>query len=105
MNVGCFVDTDGDGRIDYEMWANLSESGWGTSYRYPDGARFGGASGVTVAVSGASLTLVFPAGHLDDASSFRWATGAEYGTLEQVASGTTARDLAPDGGAADFPGS
>ncbi|GAA2148490.1 hypothetical protein GCM10009844_26920 [Nocardioides koreensis] len=104
MNVGCFVDTDGDGRVDYEMWASLSESGWGTSYRYPDGARFGGSSGVTVTVSGASLTLGFPAGHVGGATSFRWATGAEFGTLEQVASGTTAQDLAPDDGAADFPG-
>ena len=103
MNVGCFVDTDGDGRVDYEMWANLSDSGWGTSYRYPDGARFGGSSGVTVTVSGASLTLGFQADHVGGVSSFRWATGSEYGTLEQVASGTTAQDLAPDNGAADFP--
>ena len=103
MNVGCFVDTDGDGRIDYEMWANLSDSGWGTSYRYPDGARFGSSSGVTVTVSGATLTLGFPADHVGGASSFRWATGAEYGTLEQVGSGTTAQDLAPDRGAVEFP--
>lgn len=103
MNVGCFVDTDGDGQVDYEMWANLSDSGWGTSYRYPDGARYGGSSGVTVTVSGATLTLGFPSDHVGGASSFRWATGAEYGTLEQVGSGTTAKDLAPDRGAVDFP--
>lgn len=103
MNVGCFVDTDGDGQVDYELWADLSDSGWGTSYRYPDGARYGGSSGVTVTVSGATLTLGFPASHVGGASSFRWATGAEYGTLEQVGSGTTAQDLAPDRGAVDFP--
>lgn len=104
MNIACFVDTDGDGQVDYEMWAALSDDGWSTSYRYPDGARFGSSSGVSVAVSGATLTLGFARSAVGGASSFRWATGAEYGTVEQVASGTTAQDLAPDTGAAPFPG-
>ena len=103
MNVACFVDTDGDGSVDYEMWANLSDAGWGTSYRHPEGARFGDDSGVGVAVAGHTLTLAFPASHVGGATSFRWAVGSEYGTLAQVSSGTTAHDLAPDGSAVRYP--
>jgi hypothetical protein len=104
MNVVGFVDGDLDGTVDHEVWATLADDGWGSSSRHPDGARFGEESGVEVRVSGSTLTLVFARGLIGGDSVFQWSAAAEYGTLEQVASGTTARDHAPDSGAVAFPG-
>lgn len=53
---------------------------------------------------GSTLVIAFPLGHLRRAETFRWAAGAEWGTYEQIASGTTASDNAPDSGVARFPG-
>lgn len=103
MNVVGFVDTDLDGSVDYEVWANLADSGWGTSSRSPSGARFGDESGVEVAVSDGTLTLSFAAGVIGDADEFQWSVASEYGTYEQVAAGTTAQDHGPDQGAVAFP--
>lgn len=104
MNVVSFFDLDGDGQVDYEVWASLADNGWSSSYRTPSGARFGDDSGVQVRPDGSTLVVSFPLGHLERARSFRWATGAEWGTYEQIASGTTASDNAPDSGVARFPG-
>lgn len=104
MNVVGFADTDLDGSIDYEVWATLSDSGWSPSSRSPGGARFGSASGVSISVSGSRLTMTFGAGILGGAERFQWSTGTEYGTYEQIASGTTAQDYGPDNGATRFPG-
>lgn len=104
MNVVGFADTDLDGSIDYEVWATLSDSGWSPSSRDPAGARFGSASGVSISVSGGRLTMTFSAGVLGGADRFQWSTGTEYGTYEQIASGTTAQDYGPDDGAVRFPG-
>jgi hypothetical protein len=104
VNVATFVDLDGDGQVDYEVWATLADDGWGSSYRTPSGARFGDDSGVRVRPEGSGLVLSFPLAHLERARLFRWAVGAEHGSVEQVASGTTARDNAPDAGVAAFPG-
>lgn len=104
MNLASFVDVDGDGRIDYEMWGNLADSGWSGSYRHPDGAKFGRTSGVDVHASGRAVVISFPASHVGGADSFRWSVAAEYGSYEQVASGTTATDYAPNSGAVAFPG-
>jgi len=104
MNVVGFADTDLDGSIDYEVWATLSDSGWSPSSRDPAGARFGSASGVSISVSGSRLTMTFGAGVLGGADRFQWSTGTEYGTYEQIASGTTAQDYGPDDGAVRFPG-
>lgn len=104
MNVVGFADTDLDGSVDYEVWATLADTGWGTSSRNPEGARFGSDSGVEVSVSGSTLTMTFGAGILGDAASFQWSAATEHGTYEQVAAGTTAQDYGPDDGATAFPG-
>ena len=104
VNVASFYDVDGDGRVDYEIWASLADDGWSGSYRHPTGARYGGDSGVAARADGRQLVITFPLGHLQDADAFRWSVGAEWGSYEQVASGTTARDTAPDAGVMRFPG-
>jgi hypothetical protein len=104
VQVATFYDLDGDGETDYEAWASLADNGWGTSYRTPSGARFGDDSGVRARPDGRNLVITFPLGHLEGARSMSWAVGAEWGTIEQIASGTTAQDNAPDGGWARFPG-
>lgn len=103
QNVAAFFDLEGDGLVDYETWGSLSDNGWGSSYRTPDDARFGSDSGVTARPDGSTLVLTFPLGHLDNARSFRWQVGTEWGTPEQIATGTTASDRAGEGGVA-FPG-
>ncbi len=103
MHVICFADTDGDGEIDYELWATLADDGWSGTWRHPDGAEFGSASGISVRPDGRELDLSFDASRLGGAQSFRWLVGAEHGTLEQQASGTMSKDYAPDRGAVRFP--
>lgn len=103
-NVASFYDVDGDGQVDYEVWATLADNGWSGSYRFPDGARFGSDSQVKVGVDGRDLVLGFPLAHLRQARAFRWSVGAEWGTYEQVAAGATAHDTAPDHGVVAFPG-
>lgn len=101
-NVAAFFDLDGDALVDYETWGTLSDDGWGSSYRTPSSARFGNDSGVRTGVEGSTLVLRFPHSHLEGDRSFRWQVGAEWGTYEQVASGTTASDKGGEGGVA-FP--
>lgn len=103
VQVATFFDLDGDGETDYEVWASLADNGWGTSYRTPDGARYGEGSGARARPEGNDLVITFPLAHLRRAKSMSWAVGAQWGTLEQVASGTTSKDNAPDGGWAPFP--
>jgi len=105
VQVATFYDLDGDGETDYEVWASLADNGWGTSYRTPNGARYGDNSGASARPDGNDLVLTFPLAHLERTDSLAWAVGAQWGTLEQVASGTTSKDNAPDGGWATFPGS
>lgn len=102
QNVAVFFDLDGDALVDYETWGTLSDSGWSGSYRTPDSAHFGSASGVAVRAEGATLVMAFPLSHLRASKAFRWQLGSEWGTYEQVASGTTASDRA-GGGGAPFP--
>ncbi len=103
MDVASFFDVDGDGSVDFEVWAALGDDGWHGSYRFPDGARFGADSGVTARAAGHDLLIRFPRGHLGSARSFRWAVGSEWGSYEQVAAGSGAADHAPDTGAVAFP--
>lgn len=102
-NVIGFFDVDGDGAVDYEVWGTLADDGWNPTWRHPDGAAFGSASGVVVQGSGDQVTFRFAPRHMGGADAFRWIVGAEDGTLEQVATGTSARDYAPDSGGAAFP--
>jgi hypothetical protein len=103
-HVILFADTDGDGQVDYEIWATLADDGWSGTWRYPDGARFGSGSGVDVRPQGRDLVVGFDASRLGGASSFRWLVGAEQGTAEQQSTGTMSEDYAPDSGAVRFPG-
>ena len=103
MHVIGFVDTDGDGQIDYELWATLADNGWNPAWRTPDGAFFGSAAGIRISVEGTRLTMSFAADRVGGAHSFRWLVGAEYGTDAQLASGTQTSDYAPDRGGASSP--
>jgi hypothetical protein len=103
-NVASFYDLDGDGQIDYEVWATLADNGWSGSYATPDGSRFGADSGVTARPDGRDLVVTFPLAHLRGARAFRWSVGAEWGSYEQLAAGATAKDNAPDTGVVAFPG-
>lgn len=105
MNVATFYDTTGDGEIDYEIWANLADNSWGPSYRdRRDGeARFMADSDVRVAADGNSLVFRFPLPHLDNATTFQWATASEWGSYETISTAAAARDHAPNTGAAPFP--
>jgi len=107
MNVAAFVDVDGDGEIDYEVWGNLADTGWGSAW-YDDtsgAARFGEDSGVAASVEQGSLVLRFPATHVGGAASFRWSVATEWGRYEAIGTVAAARDDAPDAdGAAPFPG-
>ena len=55
-------------------------------------------------MSGSTITLAFAASVIGGTPGFQWSVASEHGTLEQVASGTTAQDYGPDDGAARFPG-
>jgi len=107
MNIAAFFDVDGDGSIDYEVWANLATRGWGSSY-FDNANRRGGfqeQSGVTVAVEGAEVVVRFPLSHLAFAERFRWALASEWGRYEVLGTVAMARDDAPDDdAAARFPG-
>lgn len=103
-NVASFYDLDGDGQIDYEAWATLADNGWSGSYVSSDGARFGSDSQVVAHPDGGDLVITFPLSHLEQARAFRWSVGAEWGSYEQLAAGTTAKDNAPDRGVVAFPG-
>lgn len=107
MNIASFYDVDGDGRIDYEVWANLASGGWGGSWRddRKRTARFGDRAEVAVTVAGDEVVLRFPLAHIGGADRFRWSLASEWGRYEVLGSLTTARDDAPDfDAAARFPG-
>jgi hypothetical protein len=108
MNLASFYDVDGDGTIDYEVWANVASGGWGSSYF--DDVHHGGGyqekSGVTVTPEGDEVVLRFPSSHLGGSTTFRWSIASEWGRYDALGTLATARDAAPDNpdDAADFPG-
>jgi hypothetical protein len=107
MNVAAFADVDGDGTIDYEVWANLAAEGWGGAWydNRAGTARFTDESGVEVVAEAGSLVLRFPAGHLGGTTSFRWSVASEWGRYEAIGTVAAARDDLPDGDApTPFPG-
>lgn len=105
MNVASFYDVTGDGEIDYEIWANLADNGWGPGYldRREERARFMHDSGVQVWAQGNRLIHRFPLTHLGAATSLRWAVASEWGSYEVISTPAAARDLAPDHTPATFP--
>lgn len=106
MNVASFYDVTGDGQIDYEIWANLADNGWGPGYldRREGRARFMDDSALRIGVKGAQLVIRFPLAHLDGAATLRWSVGSEWGSHEVISTPAAARDHAPNDGPAMFPG-
>ena len=106
MNVASFYDVDGNGLVDYEIWVSLADNGWGTGYRdaRESTAAFGPGTGIEVEVSGRTLTTRFPRDLVGGAQRFRWSAASEWGSHESMAASTSARDHAPDDGAATYPG-
>lgn len=98
MNIATFFDIDGDGTIDYEIWANLSPNGWGTSYfdEREGTARYAADDDVDVEVVDGDVQLRFPTSHLADAPSFRWSIASEYGPYQAIGTDAMARDYLPD---------
>jgi hypothetical protein len=108
MNIASFYDVDGNGSIDYQVWANLADDGWGPAWfddATPQGRnKFGAASGVVVAVEGDEVVFRFPLDHLGGAARLRWSIASEWGTYTTLSTPAAARDSAPDAGPAPFPG-
>jgi hypothetical protein len=105
MNVASFYDVDGNGLVDYEVWASLADNGWGTGYRdaRQRTAAFGSSTGIEVSVEGKTLVTRFPADRIAGADAFGWSAAAEWGSFESMAAGTSARDHAPEEQAASYP--
>jgi hypothetical protein len=105
MNVASFYDVDDNGVVDYEVWASLADDGWGTGHldRREERASFGPGSGVEVSVVGDALVTTFSVDRIGGAGAFRWSAASEWGSFESMAASTSARDYAPDRGAADHP--
>ena len=99
LNVASFYDVTGDGGVDYEIWLNLGEGGWGGAYfdnTRRGGNRFGQQAGVTVEVAGNEVVGRFPLAHLASAETFRWSLASEWGRYEVIGTTAAARDDAPD---------
>jgi hypothetical protein len=107
MNVAAFFDVDGDGQVDYEIWANLAEQGWDGSW-FDDRtgtAAYSDDAATDVLVDGGDLVVRFPPAYVGEAEAFRWSLASEYGRYATLGTPLTTRDDAPDGGtAAAFPG-
>jgi hypothetical protein len=107
MNVAAFFDVDGDGAVDYEVWGNLAEGGWGGAW-YDDkagSARFADDAGVAVTVEEGMLVLRFPFTHVGGATRMRWSVASEWGRYEVIGTVAAARDDAPDADrSVAFPG-
>lgn len=98
MNVASFYDIDGDGSIDYEVWANLSDTGWGGSW-FDDRnhtSRYGTDAGVTWTPEGDEIVMRFDAAHVGNAPQFRWSVASEWGRYEALSTPASVRDDAPD---------
>ena len=98
MNVATFFDVDGDGFVDYEVWANLADGGWDGSWfdDREDTAAFGDDAAMDVLVEEQELVVRFPPQYVGEAGTFRWSLASEYGGYDVLGLGDTARDDAPD---------
>jgi hypothetical protein len=101
-NVATFYDVDGDGELDYQIYATSTSDGWGSAhYDHVAGrSRYGDDDGIDVTVEDGVLVLRFSASHLGQASRFQWSAATQWGTLAELEAGTDARDRAPDDGRA-----
>lgn len=97
MNIASFYDVDGDGDIDYEVWANLGPEGWGGSWFDDQGnGAFGEDSNVSIEVDGDEVVILFPDVMLDVPDQFRFSVASEYGGMDVLGSSFARRDDVPD---------
>lgn len=102
LNVATFVDVDGDGQVDYELWANLADGGWDGSW-FDDrtgAAAFSDDAAMDVLVEAGDLVVRFPPAYVGSADAFRWSLASEYGRYAALGTTRTSRDDAPDEDAA-----
>jgi hypothetical protein len=98
MNVASFYDVDGDGTVDFEVWANVADSGWSGSW-FDDThrtAKYGDDAGVTWTPEGDAIVMRFDAAHVGNARTFRWSVASEWGRYETLSGPTSSKDDAPD---------
>lgn len=105
MNIASYYDVDGDGSVDFEIWANLGPNGWAPVW-YDDAghAAAGARTNVTVKVTGSEVRLLFPDVLIDAPTRLRFSLASEYGSLATLGTDAARRDDAPDGDrAVSFP--
>jgi hypothetical protein len=100
MNIASFYDVDGDGEIDFDVWANIADGGWSGSYfNNRDGTGgYDDASQVAIRTEGDEILISFPRSHLADATRFRWSVASEWGRYEAIGTPAMVRDVVPDDG-------
>jgi hypothetical protein len=105
MNIASYYDIDGDGSVDFEIWANLGPNGWAPVWYDDEGhAAAGDRSNVTIKVTGTEVRLLFPDVLIDSPARLRFSLASEYGSLAALGSDAARRDDAPDGDrAVSFP--
>lgn len=99
-NIATFYDVDGDGELDYQVYATSTDDGWGSAYfdHVRGGSAYADDDGVDVTVEDGAVVIRFPLGHLGGAEWLQWSAATQWGTFEELETGTEARDRAPDDG-------
>lgn len=99
-NVATFYDVDGDGELDYQVYATSTPDGWGSAYfdHVRGETAYADDDEVDVTVEDGFVVMRFPLGHLGDATGLQWSAATQWGTFEELQTGTEARDRAPDDG-------
>jgi len=98
MNIASYYDIDGDGSVDFEIWANLGPNGWAPVWYDDEGhAAAGERSNVTIRVTGSEVRLLFPDVLIDAPARLRFSLASEYGSLATLGTDAARRDDAPDG--------
>lgn len=99
-NVATFYDVDGDGELDYQVYATSTPDGWGSAYfdHVNGDARYADEDDVDVHVDDGALVMRFPLEHLGRAERLQWSAASQWGTFDELQTGTESRDRAPDDG-------
>jgi hypothetical protein len=105
MNIASYYDIDGDGAVDFEIWANLGPNGWAPVWYDDEGhVAAGDRSNVTIKVTGSEVRLLFPNVLIDSPARLRFSLASEYGAVAALGTDAARRDDAPDGDrAVSFP--
>lgn len=99
-NIATFYDVDGDGELDYQVYATSTPDGWGSAYfdHVAGESRYADDDEVDVTVEDGAVVMRFPLAHLGGADRLQWSAASQWGTFEELQTGTEARDRAPDDG-------